>query len=107
MSGMYMGGAVYNNYLSKQMDLPTEGLTQVIQAWDERSLLGKISTVFNPFVNYELMVKAAKDLIAAREDPEGEVAGEINWKLEDYRAEKKEMKGKSKFARVLHEYLDL
>ena len=84
----YMG-ALYNNYLKKQMDSPTEDLRQTIREWDEKSLVGRILSCFNLFgEDLELKAKAARDLIAAREDPEGEIAQKINWKLDSYRAEK-------------------
>lgn len=76
-------GAVYNNYLAKQMDLRTEELRQVINDYDSGSWVGK-------FFSSELRIMAARDLIDSRENPQGEIAQKINWKLEDYRKEQVE-----------------
>ncbi len=84
----YNGGAVYNHYLAKQMDFPTEDLRKVIQKWNEKSLAGKVISCFNPFVDYELKSKVARDLLDARENPQGEIAQKINWKLDAYRTKK-------------------
>ena len=84
----YNGGAVYNHYLAKQMDFSTEKLRQIVQEKEKKSLIEKVISYFNPFTDYELKSKAVKDLLDARENPQGEIAQKINWKIEAYRAKK-------------------
>tara|TARA_Y100000310_G_C20520722_1_gene733534 strand:+ start:349 stop:654 length:306 start_codon:yes stop_codon:yes gene_type:complete len=81
-------GAVYNHYLKSQMDLPGETLEVNAEAWDKRTLWGKVLATFNPIgPDMPTRARAAKDLIAARDNQYGESANRINWKLEAYRKE--------------------
>ncbi len=84
----YAGGAVYNHYLAKQMDNSTDDLRVTVKEWDSKSLVGRVLSAFNPLVDEELRAKAARDLIDARENPDGETARKINWKIEAYRDRK-------------------
>ena len=84
----YMLGAVYNHYLGKQVDLPSETLSRTKEAWKSKSLVGKVLSALNLFTNVEQKARAARDILAVREDLQGEVAQRISWKLDDYRAER-------------------
>ncbi|MFH0978231.1 MAG: hypothetical protein V1837_02910 [Candidatus Woesearchaeota archaeon] len=90
MPSYYGRGAVYNWYLSKQMDIPSPDLQRVIEKWDNKSLIGKVLYAINLFSGKELEIIVARDILDARDDPQGETAQKINWKIEEYRKEKKE-----------------
>ena len=62
-------------------------LKAILDGWAKKSLGQKVLAHLNPFVDWELKLKATKDLIAAREKPNGEVAKNINPKIAGWRAE--------------------
>ena len=67
------------------MDEPTPDLETAIQKWESTSLAKKILHAFNPIEDYQLRARAARDIVEARKNPDGDTAEKINWKIESYR----------------------
>jgi hypothetical protein len=83
-------GAVYNHYISKLMGTPTDELRADLDTWDSSSLGGKVAkAIFRPRYN-ESRLRAARDLVAARENPEGPEAEKVNWRIDAYRRQQQE-----------------
>lgn len=86
---MYIGGsAVYNYYLGEFMDKRTDQLQSIVDICDKRSIWKRFFGHLNPFIDWDLKLKAITDLICARKNPNGDVAKKINWKLDAYRKKK-------------------
>ena len=78
----------YNHYLITHLNIPTESLNKIIIDKKNKSLIGRVLSSFNPFVDRKSQVAAVLDLISAKENPHGETAQRINLKLEEYRKDK-------------------
>lgn len=89
MPGMYPGGAVYNDFLHKFMDLSVEELQAILDGWYQRPWWRKVLGHCNPLVDWELKLKAAGDLIEAQEKPQSDLGMRVHRKVFGWRAEKK------------------
>ena len=90
MPGTYNPGAVYNWNIHRLMDKSTDDLIAILDGWTKKSFCQKILAHLNPFVDWELKIKAAEDLITARENSNGEIAKNINPKIAGWHAERGE-----------------
>ncbi len=88
MFGVGYGGAVYSGYIHRLMDTSTGDLKTILDKWENKSLGQKILAHLNIFVDWGLKREAAKDLIEARENPNGEIANKIDWKIAAWRRER-------------------
>ena len=83
-------GAVYNWYVHQLMDKSTDDLNAIVDEWAKKPLGQKVLAHLNIFADQEMKLKAAKDLIATREDPNCDVAKNINPKIAGWRRERGE-----------------
>jgi hypothetical protein len=81
-------GAIYNWYISEQMNKSNEALEDAVRKWQDATIPQKIAYFFNPFVNHEMIYKASRDILEARVNPKSDIANKINWRIEVYRKEK-------------------
>ncbi len=88
MGGIHNGGAVYNYELHRMMDRSTGDLRTILDDWAKKTHVQKFWAHCSLLTAWELRLKAAKDLIAAREDPSSEIAKKINPKLASWSAER-------------------
>lgn len=80
----------YNKYLREYMDDSTEKLKEILQDWEKKHwCIRGFLAVYTPFfIDWALRNDVIKDLINARENPDGVVAKRIFPILEGWRAER-------------------
>ena len=87
---MHLGnGAVYNHYITKFMDEKTDQLQSIIDTWNERTKWKRFLGHLNLFTDWGLKIEVITDIICARNNPNGDAAKKVNWRIESFRKEKR------------------
>lgn len=85
-------GPVHNWYIKKLMDKSNKDLEEIAYGWENASLVKKVLDCFNLLESHQIEYLAARDILEARNNPDGETAKKINWRIEDYRKENEEIR---------------